>query len=116
LPEVAAWVGAHLANRGIRAVLTGGACVAIYTGTYVSRDADFIIQSIVSQRDLDEALLELGFVRKGAEYAHPDVPYTVEFPPGPLSIGDDLGIVLANLAAGLTGPARTRAGSPVPCG
>lgn len=100
LPEVAAAVGAHLANRGIRAVLTGGACVAIHTGTYVSKDADFVLQTAVSQRILDEALLQLGFVREGAEYVHAEVPFWVEFPPGPLSIGDDLAIEPAELTVG----------------
>jgi hypothetical protein len=100
LQEVAVAVGAHLASRGIRAVLTGGACVAIHTATYVSKDADFVLQGRVSQRDLEEALRELGFVRKGAEYVHPEVPFTVEFPPGPLSIGDDLSIVPAVLSLG----------------
>lgn len=62
LQEVAIVVGAHLASRGIRAVLTGGACVAIHTGRYLSRDADFVLQGHVSQHDLEEALRELGFV------------------------------------------------------
>ena len=100
LPEVAVAVGAHLASRGIRAVLTGGACVAIHTGTYVSKDADFVLQGPVSQRSLEDALRELGFVRNGAEYVHPEVSFTVEFPPGPLSIGDDLAILPAPLSVG----------------
>jgi hypothetical protein len=100
LQEVAIAVGAHLASRGIRAVLTGGACVAIHTGHYISKDADFVLQGPISQRGLEEALRELGFVRKGAEYAHSEVPFTVEFPPGPLSIGDDLEIIPAELSLG----------------
>jgi hypothetical protein len=100
LPEVAIAVGAHLASRGIRAVLTGGACVAIHTGHYVSKDADFVLQGHISQRGLEEALRELGFVRHGAEFVHSEVPFTVEFPPGPLSIGDDLAIIPAELSLG----------------
>jgi len=100
LQEVAVAVGAHLASRGIRAVLTGGACVAIHTGHYISKDADFVLQGRVSQRGLDEALRELGFARKGAEYVHSEVPFTVEFPPGPLSIGDDLAIIPIELSLG----------------
>jgi hypothetical protein len=100
LQEVAATVGAHLASRGIRAVLTGGACVAIHTGTYVSKDADFVLQSVVTRRALDEALEELGFLRRGSEYVHPVLPFWVEFPPGPLSIGDDLAIVPVELTVG----------------
>lgn len=100
LQEVAVAVGSHLARRGIRAVLTGGACVAIHTGTYVSKDADFVLQSSVPQRGLEDAMRELGFARKGAEYVHPEVPFSIEFPPGPLSIGDDLAIVPAELSVG----------------
>lgn len=99
LKEVALAVGAHLADRGIRAVLTGGACVAIHTGTYTSKDADFVLQGIIRQKDLDTALLELGFVRAGDRYVHPDTPFFLEFPPGPLSIGDDLAILPVDLAA-----------------
>ena len=100
LPEVAVAVGAHLASHGIRAVLTGGACVAIHTGTYASNDADFVLQSSVSQRSLDETLAKLGFVRNGAEYVHPDIVFSIEFPPGPLSIGDDLDVVPEPLTVG----------------
>ena len=100
LPEVAVTVGAHLARRGIRAVLTGGACVAIHTGTCVSKDADYVIQSNIRQSTLEEALGELGFSRRGDRYVHADVPFFVEFPPGPLSIGDDLEIVPAELTVG----------------
>jgi len=92
LQDVALAVGAQLTRRGIRAVLTGGACVAIYTGTYVSSDADFILQGNVRQRALDEAMRQLGFERHGDRYDHPETPFFVEFPPGPLSIGEDLAI------------------------
>jgi hypothetical protein len=100
LQEVAVTVGAHLNRRGIRAVLTGGACVAIHTGTYVSKDADYVIQSNVRQQTLEDALGELGFSRRGDQYVHPEVPFFIEFPPGPLSIGDDLNIVPTDLTVG----------------
>ena len=72
--------------------------MAIHTGTYVSKDADFVIQSHVRQRILEDALAELGFSRTGAQYFHPETPFFVEFPPGPLSIGDDLAIVPVELS------------------
>jgi hypothetical protein len=67
---VALAVGAQLTRRGISAVLTGGACVAIYTGTYVSKDADFVVQGRVQQAELDAALAELGFTRQADRYVH----------------------------------------------
>jgi hypothetical protein len=37
----------------VTAVLTGGACVAVYTdGSYVSKDADFVIQGRTQQATL----------------------------------------------------------------
>jgi hypothetical protein len=95
LPEVALAVAAVLGEQGIRAVLTGGACVSIYTdGAYVSKDADFVIQSALAnlQRRVDDALGTLGFVRDGDRYVHGQSTFFVEFLPGPLSIGGDLSI------------------------
>jgi hypothetical protein len=93
LPEVAVAVGAQLRRHGITAVLTGGACVSVYTnGAYVSKDADFVIQGKVQQKALDQALATLGFVRRGDRYVHADVTFYLEFPPGPLAIGSDLAI------------------------
>ncbi len=82
LPQVALAVGAQLTRRGIRAVLTGGACVSIYTGTYVSKDADFVLQSNTQQQALDDALRELGFERRGDRYVHPGIRFFIEFPRG----------------------------------
>jgi len=61
LPEVASTVGAQLRRRGITAVLTGGACVSVYTdGSYVSKDADFVIEGMVRQAAIDGRLRNLG--------------------------------------------------------
>ena len=113
LPEVALAVGAQLTRRRIRATLTGGACVAIYTGTYSSKDADFIVEGRVRQRDLDDALAEVGFERRGAQYVHPETDFYVEFPPGPLSIGEDLAIRPVQLA--VVGDAAAFGLSPTDC-
>jgi hypothetical protein len=67
--------------------------VSVYTdGSYVSKDADFVIQGTVAQATLDGALAELGFARHGDRYVHPDVEFYIEFPLGPLAIGADLSI------------------------
>ncbi|HEY3067927.1 MAG TPA: hypothetical protein VGL09_19225 [Methylomirabilota bacterium] len=90
LPTVAAAVGAALARHQIRAVLTGGACASLHTrGRYLSRDMDFILIGTTTQLRLDDALASVGFVRVRDRYVHPDVPFYVEFPRGPLAIGDD---------------------------
>ena len=91
--EVAAVVGAALGAAGIDAVLTGGACASIYsTGAYVSHDLDFIVRAGGTRAGVDAALAATGFKRKGDRYLHPATAFFVEFPRGPLSIGDDTNI------------------------
>jgi hypothetical protein len=93
LTDVAAAVGGALATAGIKAVLTGGACATIYSrGHYQSWDLDFILQSTATQGQLDAVMKTAGFARQGAHYEHPDARFIVEFPPGPLGIGADIGI------------------------
>src|SRR5262249_50893794 len=78
---------------GIRAVLTGGACAHIYSGgAHQSLDADFVIVGACTSEGLDRALASLGFKRVRDRYVHPRVPFFVEFPRGPLGIGEDFRI------------------------
>jgi hypothetical protein len=88
--EVAAAVAGALGKAGIRAVLSGGGCASLYTGgLYQSEDLDFILQSASRQSHLDQAMAQAGFSRRDAQYFHERSPYYVEFPRGPLSVGDD---------------------------
>jgi len=94
LAAVAVTVGDALRRHGIHAVLTGGACASLYThGAYQSRDMDFIVAGAVTQPGLDRAMASVGFHRSGDRYVHPQVLFYVEFPRGPLAIGDDYQIV-----------------------
>ncbi len=73
--------------------------MSVYTdGSYVSKDADFVLQGRVQQTALDGALAALGFARKGDRYVHPEVEFYLEFPPGPLAIGSDLAIQPAEVS------------------
>ncbi|MBI4241858.1 MAG: hypothetical protein HY613_09085 [Candidatus Rokubacteria bacterium] len=93
LADVARCVAIALQSAGIRAVLTGGACASLYSrGGYKSSDLDFVIQNAVSEAQLDDAMAGAGFRRVGNQYEHPDAPFFVEFPAGPLGIGHDLHI------------------------
>ena len=86
-------MAAALGSAGIRAVLTGGACASLYSrGKYQSSDLDFIIQSTVSRTKLDVAMAAIEFRRVGDHYEHPVAAFFVEFPAGPLAIGEDLRI------------------------
>lgn len=87
--QLATLVCEALLKNGISAVLTGGAVVSIYShNEYESRDLDFITSG--SLREVEVVLNEIGFKRKNRIFVHPLTEFYVEFPPGPLAIGDVL--------------------------
>lgn len=103
--QVAAAVAAVLRDAGFTAVLTGGACATIYSdGAYQSHDLDFIIRSGGPQRALEAALAGIGFRRDGDWFVHAATRFFVEFPRGPLAIGDDVNVkpVVLKVARGRT--------------
>lgn len=89
--ELWKYIGYHLAKAGIESVLVGGAVVAIYSnGAYRSGDLD-IIAGAGTYAKIQITLNGLGFQKaKGRHFEHPECSHLiVEFPPGPVSIGDD---------------------------
>lgn len=101
LENVAAAVGDALRRRGITAVLTGGACATVFSGgAYQSLDVDLVIVGSARQSDVDAAMAGLGFSRQGNRFVHPDSPFFVEFPRGPLAIGADHAIRPVPLSVG----------------
>ncbi len=92
--ELWKYVAAHLKSKGIDTVLVGGAVVSIYTdGAYESGDLDFILTDLFV-KNVPQAMKEIGFERKGRHYVHPQCSHLyIEFPKGPLEIGDDMQIV-----------------------
>ncbi|MEE4160861.1 MAG: hypothetical protein V2I25_00035 [Woeseiaceae bacterium] len=88
--ELAGLVCETLATAGITTTLTGGACVAIWSeGKYVSRDLDFIEEGPVSRRRVKDALRTIGFKEKDRYFINPETDFYVEFPTGPLTVGDE---------------------------
>jgi hypothetical protein len=76
-------------QKGFVAVLTAGSAATYYApGAYQSLDLDFVLTFRGSNGE--EALTSLGFKRKGDYYVHPVSRFSLDFPPGPLAIGDDL--------------------------
>jgi len=89
LTELAAYVATHLQHKDIPVVLVGGACVSIYChNKYQTSDLDFVEKYYTKRSDLKAALLELGFVEQNRYFIHPQAKYFLEFPTGPLAIGD----------------------------
>jgi len=88
--ELAAFVQSQTRDRGIEVVLSGGACVSIYSDNrYVSKDLDLINTRLVPRKKIRNALQEIGFSESGRYFIHPDTEFFVEFPSGPLSVGSE---------------------------
>ena len=88
--ELGAYVQSHLSAKGIDVVLSGGAVVAYYTnGKYVSADLDLVNRYFAKRSLIISAMEELGFKEAGRHFEHADSEYFVEFPPGPLAIGEE---------------------------
>jgi len=90
LEELAAFISTHLKNNCIEVILTGGSCVSIYSkNQYVSMDLDFVETFYAKSKELAKRLSEIGFFEENRYFKHPDTDYIVEFPPGPLAIGNE---------------------------
>ncbi|KAA0894188.1 hypothetical protein [Oryzomonas rubra] len=90
LAELAAYVSDHLTGQGIDVVLSGGGCVSVYSDNrYRSDDLDFIERYREDRKKLAAALDMIGFKPKRRYFVHPDTPFFLEFPTGPLSIGSE---------------------------
>jgi hypothetical protein len=89
LEEVATVVCSALDESEISVVLSGGAAVSIYSeNEYESYDLDFVPVGLA--RRVDSVMLSLGFERQQRHWVHPRNPYWVEFPGGPVAIGDEV--------------------------
>lgn len=90
LGELAAFISSHLRNEGMNPILSGGACVSILTANrYQSYDLDFIDNMPVRLKKLNQAMSQLGFVKEGRHFSHPETEVLVEFPSGPLAVGSE---------------------------
>ncbi len=90
--DLGAFVQEHLRSRGIDVVLSGGACVSIYSNDqYVSMDLDMIHTSLMKpkRKSFRDAMAELGFAEYGRYFKHPDTKLFVEFPAGPPAVGEE---------------------------
>lgn len=89
--EIGAFVCSHLKAKAIEVVLSGGATVSLYSNNkYVSKDLDLVDVYSVNRRKLISAMNEIGFIEESRYFRHPDSIYIVEFPPGPLTVGDEI--------------------------
>lgn len=88
--DLAIFLWDYLASHGIETVLTGGACVSIYTkNEFLSYDLDFVLLDLKQKQKINKILEEIGFCLEGRHYRHGDTAFIVEFLSPPLSVGEE---------------------------
>lgn len=115
LKDLAGLVNSCLRKHAVDAVLTGGACVTIYSeNKYQSLDLDFVTNAAeYNIKAIQNAMRELNF-EKAAEgfFAREDCSYIVEFIPPPLAVGSE---PVKNIATIRTRLGNLRLLSPTDC-
>lgn len=89
MEELAGYVCSQLEKEGIKTVLSGGSCVEIYSqGKYTSDDIDLIDRFNGGHTKIKNVMVQLGFKEHNRYFVHEYTRYFIEFPRGPLGVGD----------------------------
>ena len=88
--ELAAYIQDSLQTDGISAVLSGGSAVSFYSSDkYVSKDLDLINTNFAKRSKIKSAMEKMGFQEQGRYFVNSETQFFVEFPEGPLSVGEE---------------------------
>lgn len=88
--ELAAYIQDALQAEGIQVVLSGGSAVSFYSSNkYVSKDLDLINTGFARRSKIKAVMENLEFTERGRYFIHPETTFFVEFPDGPLSVGEE---------------------------
>jgi hypothetical protein len=89
MEELAAYVCSKLGEAGIETVLSGGSCLQIYSqGKYTSDDIDLIDRFNGGHTLIKKVMFEMGFKEHNRYFVHDETEWFIEFPRGPLGVGD----------------------------
>lgn len=89
LKELGGFICDALMAKDIHVVLSGGSCVEIYSrGEYTSWDLDLINQYNEQFKKIMAVMQALGFKEHNRYFVHEETKYFIEFPSGPLGVGD----------------------------
>lgn len=87
--ELASFLCSELEKENIEVVLSGGSCVEIYSrGDYTSYDLDLINRYNDTFFKIKKVMESLDFKEEGKYFVHINTKYFIEFPSGPLGVGD----------------------------
>ncbi|HWR58020.1 MAG TPA: nucleotidyltransferase [Thermodesulfovibrionales bacterium] len=89
IKELAALISEKLREKGIDAILVGGACVSIYTkNRYMSFDLDFVTYE--TMKKVASVMEEVGFRRESSRhFVRGDCPFFIEFVSPPAAVGSE---------------------------
>jgi len=88
--ELAAYIQDSLQREGIKVVLSGGSAVSFYSSDkYVSKDLDLINTNFAKRSKIKSVMEKIGFYEKGRYFINAETQFFVEFPDGPLSVGEE---------------------------
>ena len=88
--ELAAYLQDSLQTEGIHVVLSGGSAVSFYSSNkYVSKDLDLINIGFAKRSKIKSVMEKLSFHERGRYFINPETTFFVEFPDGPLSVGEE---------------------------
>ena len=97
--ELASYVCDNLSKHNIDVVLSGGSCVEIYSrGDYTSYDLDLINRYNETFFKIKKVMESLNFKEEGKYFVHSDTKYFIEFPSGPLGVGDGVVNEIENIS------------------
>ena len=79
-----------LCRESITVILSGGSAVSFYSSNkYVSKDLDLINTGFARRSKITSVMEKIGFEEKGRYFISPETQFFVEFPDGPLSVGEE---------------------------
>ncbi len=88
--ELAAYVQTHLRAAHVETVLSGGTCVSIWSANaYRSDDIDLIPEGFTDRPRIRATMQDLGFAERNRYFVREDTALWVEFPSGPLVVGEE---------------------------
>ena len=104
--ELAGFVSSHFRKHNIDAVLSGGACVCVYSeNRYVSYDLDYVTFATIGE--VKAVLSRLGYEKgRGRHFEHPECSFVIDLLPGPVSIGSECPIARFSTIKTKWGPVR----------
>lgn len=88
--ELAAYIQDLLYKEGIKVVLSGGSAVSFYSSNrYISKDLDLINTNFSKRSKIRAVMEKVDFYEKGRYFINPLTDFFIEFPDGPLSVGEE---------------------------